>query len=128
MFVAKRVYDNPEKNDGIRVLVDRLWPRGLSREKAEVEVWMKDIAPGDDLRKWFAHRSDRWEEFRLRYRTELEGNADLVRQILDMGRRKRVTLLYSTHDTERNNARVLLEYLREREREERQREEVGAAG
>jgi uncharacterized protein YeaO (DUF488 family) len=128
MFLSKRVYDEPEKSDGTRVLVDRLWPRGLSREAAKIEVWMKDIAPGDELRKWFAHRDDRWEEFRVRYRAELDTKPELVKQLLDLGRHHRVTLLYSAHDTERNNSRVLLEYLREQEREESRREAVGTAG
>jgi uncharacterized protein YeaO (DUF488 family) len=128
MFLTKRVYDAPEKTDGSRVLVDRLWPRGLSRETAKIDLWLKDIAPSEDLRKWFSHRDDRWEEFRVRYRMELDGKSDPVRQLLDLGKNRRVTLLYAAHDTVYNNARVLLEYLREQEEEERRQEVVGTAG
>lgn len=107
----KRVYDAPHKDDGRRVLVDRLWPRGLSKDKAEVDEWMKDIAPSNELRKWFAHRSDRWEEFRRRYLEELgEHPAELTR-LGQMGRQGTVTLLFAAKNTEQNNAVVIRELL-----------------
>ena len=118
MIVMKRVYDPPEKGDGVRVLVDRLWPRGLSRDKAAVDHWIREIAPEAELRRWYGHREERWEEFRARYRAELDGKEEMVRQILNLARGRRVTLLYAAHNPEHNNARVLLEYLREKSPEE----------
>ncbi|MHB9029934.1 MAG: DUF488 domain-containing protein [Candidatus Latescibacterota bacterium] len=118
MFALKRVYEEPEKKDGLRVLVDRLWPRGLSREKAAIDLWMEDIAPDDSLRKWFGHRADRWEEFRTRYRAELENKKDLLQKLRDMARGRKVTLLYAAHDTEHNNAQVIFDYLQETARKE----------
>lgn len=112
MFVTKRVYEKPDKNDGIRVLVDRLWPRGLNEEKAKIDYWMKEIAPSNTLRKWFSHREERWLEFKCRYREELEDKNDILKQLKDSGKDKRVTLLYAARDEERNNAQVLLEVLK----------------
>jgi len=102
----KRVYDVPSKEDGERILVDRLWPRGLSKEKAHLDEWMKDIAPSPALRQWFGHRPERWEEFLARYRQELKGDP-----LLDDLRRRAaagtVTLLYGARDEKRNQAVVL---------------------
>ena len=109
----KRVYEKPEKSDGKRVLVDRLWPRGLTKEKAKVDLWLKDIAPSTDLRKWFGHDPKKWEEFEKRYKKELGGNADLVKQLKNLEKKyKQVTLLYGARDTEHNEAKVLKEFLK----------------
>ena len=111
MFRLKRVYDEASPKDGLRVLVERLWPRGLSKERAEIGLWHKDIAPSADLRKWFGHRQERWEEFRRRYRSELDANPAAWQPLLD--NRGTLTLLYSAHDTEHNGALVLRDYLLE---------------
>ncbi len=103
----KRAYDPPAPDDGLRVLVDRLWPRGLKRDEAKVDLWLKDAAPSTDLRRWFGHDPARWPGFQERYRAELAGNAALeeLRGIVKQGRR--VTLLFGAKDTEHNNAVVL---------------------
>jgi len=111
MFVTKRVYEKPDKNDGFRVLIDRLWPRGLKKEKAMIDYWMKEITPSNTLRKWFAHKKGRWLEFKGRYFEELKGKNDLLKQLKDSGKDKKVTLLYAARDEERNNAQALLEVL-----------------
>ena len=111
-FKVKRVYEAPSPDDGFRVLVDRLWPRGLSKSTARVDLWLKEVAPSDALRRWFGHDPRRWEEFRRRYFAELEGKKDLVRVLIDAEREHgTVTLLYSARDALRNNAVALLEYL-----------------
>ncbi|RME32626.1 MAG: DUF488 family protein [Gammaproteobacteria bacterium] len=111
---CRRVYDAPAPGDGLRVLVDRLWPRGLSREATAVDLWCRDLAPSDELRRWFGHRPERWEEFRRRYREELQARTQVVQELLDrIGDSGRATLLYAARDTERNNAVVLKEYLLE---------------
>lgn len=102
MFVTKRVYEKPDKKDGTRVLVDRLWPRGLKKEKAGIDYWMKEIAPSNTLRKWFAHKEERWLEFKIRYLEELKDKNDLLKQLIDLGKDKKVTLLYAARDEERN--------------------------
>jgi uncharacterized protein YeaO (DUF488 family) len=112
---VKRVYEKPGSDDGVRVLVDRLWPRGLSRESAAVDVWMCDIAPSNGLRRWFGHDPAKWDEFRRRYWKELDGKEKLVDSLLDMIRRGRVTLLYSASDIEHNNAVALQQYLGRKE-------------
>ncbi len=103
----KRAYDPPAPDDGLRVLVDRLWPRGLKRDEAKVDLWLKDAALSTDLRRWFGHDPARWPGFQERYRAELAGNAALeeLRGIVKQGRR--VTLLFAAKDTEHNNAVVL---------------------
>jgi uncharacterized protein YeaO (DUF488 family) len=103
----KRVYDPPARGDGTRVLVDRLWPRGLSKEAAHVDRWMRDIAPSAELRRWFGHDPGRWDEFRRRYAAELAGHADLVRELRALARRGPVTLVFGARDTEHNDAVVL---------------------
>lgn len=108
---TRRVYDDPEDDDGVRILVDRLWPRGLSREKARLDEWMKDLAPSDGLRKWFGHRPERWEEFRAAYLEELEHHADTLAELGKLARRQTVTLLFAAKDRERNNAVVVRDYL-----------------
>ena len=108
----KRIYDQASPEDGARVLVDRVWPRGITKEKAALDLWLKEIAPSTELRKWFGHDPARWEEFRKRYGKELDGNAEAVGQLKALVAKGPVTLLYSAHDTEHNQAAALLEYLR----------------
>ncbi|MDF2117730.1 DUF488 domain-containing protein [Roseiarcaceae bacterium H3SJ34-1] len=107
----KRIYDAPAKTDGTRVLVDRVWPRGMTKEHAAVDLWLKEIAPSATLRKWFAHDAKRWAEFQSRYRAELDANAAVVQQLRDLAAKEKITLLYSAHDTEHNNAVALSGYL-----------------
>ncbi len=107
----KRVYEAPSKSDGTRILVDRLWPRGLTKEKAHVDLWLKDVAPSNELRKWFAHDPARWAEFKARYKAELKHNGEqltLLKQALTRGP---ATLLYGAKDTEHNEAVVLQQLL-----------------
>jgi uncharacterized protein YeaO (DUF488 family) len=113
-FAVKRVYDAAAKTDGMRVLVDRLWPRGLTKAKAKVDEWMKDIAPSTELRKWYHSPRGEWTEFRSRYRRELAANKAAVTKLRALGRKGRVTLLYGVHDTERNHAIILRAYLTKR--------------
>lgn len=108
MFVLKRIYEPVSKDDGYRVLVDRLWPRGLSKEKAKVDVWLKDIAPSDSLRKWFGHEPSKWEEFEKRYKKELGEKKELLSELKDFEKKHtKVTLLYGAKDTVHNQAVVL---------------------
>ncbi|HLV26220.1 MAG TPA: DUF488 family protein [Gemmatimonadales bacterium] len=108
---VKRVYDEPSGDDGLRVLVDRLWPRGLSKDAAALDLWIREIAPSDELRKWYSHDDKLWKEFRKRYFAELDANADVVKELRDYVGRHKATLLFSTKHTEYNNATALLEYL-----------------
>lgn len=110
----KRAYEAPSANDGMRVLVDRLWPRGLTKGQLAVDFWLKDAAPSDALRRWYGHQPGRWKSFAEKYRAELEQRADLLRLLDELRRRGRVTLLYGARDTARNNAVVLREVLEER--------------
>jgi uncharacterized protein YeaO (DUF488 family) len=107
----KRVYDKPAKSDGHRVLVDRLWPRGLTKQKAHVDEWLKEIAPSAKLRKWFAHDPDKWEQFKNLYATELDDQREHVKQLGRAARKRTVTLLFGAKDTEHNDAVALKEYL-----------------
>lgn len=108
----KRVYEKPSKTDGYRVLVDRLWPRGVSKEKAHLDLWLKEIAPSTELRKWFGHIPSKWEEFEKRYTKELQENQELIQQLKDLEKKyKQVTLLYGARDTEHNEAVLLKEFL-----------------
>jgi len=109
----KRVYESPEKSDGKRILVDRLWPRGLKKEDAAVDVWLKEIAPSTELRRWYHGGNGSWEEFRKRYLRELDHNPEAVEQLREELRGK-ATLLYGVKDTEHNHARILVEYLGEK--------------
>jgi uncharacterized protein YeaO (DUF488 family) len=110
----KRAYDPAEAADGTRVLVDRLWPRGVSKSDADLDQWMKDIAPSTELRKWFAHDPARWEEFCRRYRDELNQNDELLSQLRSLARNSAVTLVYSAHDEIHNDAVVLREVILDR--------------
>ncbi|TPI37027.1 DUF488 domain-containing protein [Mesorhizobium sp. B3-1-6] len=111
-IAVKRVYEPPAKADGQRVLVDRIWPRGVSKKDAELTLWLKEIAPSDALRKWFGHEPERWAEFQKRYRAELDANGDAVAELRALLGRGKVTLLYGAHDEAHNNAMALAGYLR----------------
>ncbi len=113
MVKLKRVYDLPEKSDGMRVLVDRLWPRGVKKEDAEFDLWLKDIAPSAELRKWFAHDPSKWQEFRTRYKKELKDKPGMIEDLKKAARKGTVTLLFAAKDADRNNAVVLKEMLEE---------------
>lgn len=115
MIKTKRIYEKPSKSDGFRVLVDRLWPRGLTKEKAQVDLWLKEIAPSHGLRKWYGHDPDKWPEFRKRYFRELkEINGGLLEQIT--GKKGTVTLLFSSKEEKINNAAALKEYIEKKKR------------
>ena len=107
----KRIYDPPAQSDGFRVLVDRVWPRGISKEAAAIDLWMKAIAPSTELRKWFNHDPRRWEGFRKRYRTELHQHASELDELRRHAAKRRLTLLFGARDTEHNQAVVLKEVL-----------------
>lgn len=112
MIQLKRIYDSANDDDGYRVLIDRLWPRGLSKGNAKIDLWMKDIAPSTELRKWFHHDPDKWEEFQELYKEELSNNKDLLDQLLKLEKdNNKLTLLYSAKDRERNQAVVILQLL-----------------
>lgn len=110
----RRVYDAPSPTDGARVLVDRLWPRGVSKERAALDLWLKEIAPSTELREWFGHDPDRWSGFCTRYRAELDANPACVEQLEALARKGPLTLLFGARNTEQNEAVVLAAYLRER--------------
>jgi len=108
-FAIKRIYEPPSADDGTRVLVDRLWPRGVSKDEARIDHWPKAVAPSPELRKWFGHDPAHWEEFGRRYRAELSANTEAVDQLRHL--RGKVTLLYAAHDEQHNHALVLLDFL-----------------
>jgi uncharacterized protein YeaO (DUF488 family) len=110
-ILVKRVYEEPEESDGRRILVDRLWARGLSKERANVDVWIKEIAPSTELRHWYRHDPNKWAEFKSRYAAELKTNPDLVEQILGEIQTGVVTFLYSSKEEQLNNAVALKEYM-----------------
>jgi uncharacterized protein YeaO (DUF488 family) len=107
----KRVYEQPDKDDGVRILVDRLWPRGLTKEKARVDLWLKEIAPSTELRKWFDHDLKKWKSFRRRYETEIRHNDDLIKMLKQKAREGTVTLIYGARDEKHNEALVLKQFL-----------------
>jgi len=112
----RRAYDAPTRNDGYRVLVDRLWPRGVSREHLAVDEWLKEVAPSSDLRRWYDHRAERWDEFRTRYLDELASGeaAEALASLVGLARKRRVTLVYGARDAELSNAAVLREAIEAR--------------
>lgn len=113
MIKIKRVYEPFSDQDGFRVLVDRLWPRGLSKESAKIDMWLKEIAPSDILRKWFSHDPKKWQEFKNRYKKELGENKDAIAKLKTIEKeKKKITLLYAAKDTEHNNAVFLQEYMK----------------
>lgn len=109
----KRAYEEPEPEDGFRVLVDRLWPRGVGKEEIALDRWMKEIAPSDDLRRWYDHDPERWEEFRERYETEIDGMDEEVAFLNEKSEEGTLTLVYAAKDRDHNNAVVLRDYLAE---------------
>ena len=114
-IATKRIYAPPSKSDGYRVLVDRLWPRGLSRAAAAIDLWLRDVAPSTELRRWFAHDVKRWPEFAEQYRRELEGHGESLDTLLDIERHHgTVTLLFAARDEAHNEAEVLADVLRGR--------------
>ena len=117
MIRTKRIYDPPSDTDGYRVLVDRLWPRGISRESARIDAWIKEIAPGDQLRRWYGHDPTRWLEFREQYLEELSEYSDIASELRQKAKAITVTLLFAAKDTEHNNAVVLKEFLEHFEKE-----------
>ena len=112
MIQTKRAYERATKDDGERILVERLWPRGVEKEALQLDRWVKEIAPSTALRQWFQHDPAKWGEFRRRYFRELEKRADLWQPLLALARRGRVTFVYSAHDTEHNNAIALEDFLK----------------
>jgi uncharacterized protein YeaO (DUF488 family) len=111
MFKLKRVYEEPSPEDRFRVLVERLWPRGVSKERAELDLWLKDVAPSPELRKWFSHDPAKWEAFQERYVAELKEDKEALHLLMQKAREGTVTLVYASHDEEHNGALVLKEYL-----------------
>jgi uncharacterized protein YeaO (DUF488 family) len=110
---AKRVYDEPEPGDGYRVLIDHVWPRGVSRERAHLDEWARELAPSDELRKWFDHVPERFGDFRSRYRDELAAQSERVDELRRRAQQGPVTIVYAARDTEHNNAVVLAELIRD---------------
>lgn len=108
---TKRIYENPAKQDGFRVLVDRIWPRGVSKEDAALDCWAKDLAPSTELRKWFDHDPDKWDDFKQRYRDELQENQELLDDLMQKAKSGPITLLFGARDQEHNQAIVLQEFL-----------------
>lgn len=111
----KRAYDPPSRADGKRILVERLWPRGKKKRELALDAWLKEVAPSPELRKWFGHRVERWDEFRRRYRRELSHN-EILPALVALSRRGKLTLVYGSADTEHNSALVLREYLERKAR------------
>jgi uncharacterized protein YeaO (DUF488 family) len=108
---VKRAYDPPARSDGYRVLVDRIWPRGITKEDLKVDAWLKEVAPSTALRKWFGHDPKKWDEFRRRYARELEPHATALEQLVQRARAGHVTLVFAAKDTEHSNAVALREHL-----------------
>ena len=127
MVKLKRVYDPIARTDGARFLVERLWPRGLSKERLHLTAWLKEVGPSTELRQWFNHDPLKWSRFRQRYFRELDSRPESWRPILSAARRGMVTLVYSSHDEEHNNAVALTEYLQAQPRERSWRRRSGAA-
>jgi uncharacterized protein YeaO (DUF488 family) len=111
MIAVKRVYESFDLRDGTRFLVERLWPRGMKKDSLRIDGWIKDVAPSDALRRWFAHDPAKWDAFRRRYAAELDRQSEAWQPILEAAQRDTVTLLYSAHDTQHNNAIALKAYL-----------------
>jgi uncharacterized protein YeaO (DUF488 family) len=121
MIELKRAYEEPSPSDGRRILVERLWPRGLTKQKAALDLWLKETAPSDELRRWFAHDISRWPEFRRRYRNELRNHPDELALLRRLSAEGRVTFVYGAHDEQHNSALVLREVV-----EDSARSQVGA--
>ncbi len=110
-IALKRVYEPAEPDDGIRILVERLWPRGLSKEKAKVDHWLKDLAPSAELRKWFQHDVEKWEEFKSKYFEELSNQVDGLEGLLDLIKSHKVTLVFASKEERFNNSNALVEFI-----------------
>jgi uncharacterized protein YeaO (DUF488 family) len=114
MFRIKRIYETPGEDDGYRILIDRLWPRGFTKERAKVDLWLKEIAPSTELRKWYHHNPERWNEFKSRYQTELSDKRELILQIEHLEKvHGNITLLFAAKEKEQSQAAVLLNLLKE---------------
>lgn len=111
MIQVKRVYEPPQRGDGTRFFVERLWPRGIKKEELKAKAWLKEVAPSSELRQWFGHDPTKWSEFKRKYRAELDKEPEAWKPILQAARQGNVTLLYSARDTEHNSALLLKEYL-----------------
>jgi uncharacterized protein YeaO (DUF488 family) len=109
--MLKRAYEAASKDDGLRILVERLWPRGLSKQKAQIDLWLKDLAPSTELRKWYGHDPARWPQFRKRYGAELKGKGDMLALLRYVTEERTVTFVYAASDEERNSALALKEFL-----------------
>lgn len=112
MLKIKRIYDSPDRDDGFRILIDRLWPRGVSKNKAKIDIWLKEIAPSENLRKWFAHDPVKWAAFKHNYFKELDNKKAVIDEIAKRTKNG-VTLLYAAKDKQHNNAQALKEYIEE---------------
>ena len=112
MIKLKRAYEKPARDDGERILVERLWPRGLTKQEAKIDLWLKDVAPSAELRRWFGHDPDKWDEFRKRYQKELKDKNDLIKLLKRKAKAGAITLIYSARDEEHNSALVLKQFLR----------------
>lgn len=110
---VKRIYDEAESDDGYRMLTDHIWPRGISRERAKLDEWARELAPSDELRKWFDHVPERFEEFQARYRAELADRPERIDELRAMAKKRSLTIVYAARDEERNNAVVLAELVRD---------------
>jgi len=115
MIQIKRAYEPASETDGARILVERLWPRGIKKEALSLDTWVKEVAPSTELRKWFQHDPAKWREFRKRYSRELEENPEPWQQLLNRARRGRLTMVYSSYDEEHNNAVALKEFLEQKQ-------------
>ncbi len=111
MIKLKRAYEKPTKDDGERILVERLWPRGLTKLEAKIDMWLKEIAPSTELRRWFGHDPDKWDDFRQRYQKELKHKDDLIKLLKRKAKAGTITLIYSARDEEHNGALVLKRFL-----------------
>jgi uncharacterized protein YeaO (DUF488 family) len=111
MINLKRAYEPATKTDGERILVERLWPRGVSKDRAKIDLWLKDVAPSTELRKWFGHDPERWQQFRRRYAAELKEKVDVIKMLKQKAKKGRVTFVYAAHDEEHNGALALKEFL-----------------
>lgn len=111
MIKLKRVYEPAAEEDGVRILVERLWPRGMKKEDANITLWLKDIAPSPELRKWYGHDADKWPEFKKRYKQELKENRELVSELREKAKEHVITFVFAAKDEERNSAKVLREVL-----------------
>src|SRR5499426_1685394 len=112
MIKLKRAYEKPVRDDGERILVERLWPRGLTKQEAKIDLWLKDVAPSAQLRRWFGHDPDKWDEFRKRYQKELKDKDDLIKLLKRKAKAGAITLIYAARDEEHNSALVLKQFLR----------------